>query len=442
MVNSITRRRFLTQAGSVALAAGVGGTLLEACGGSGGSSSSGPVTLTYGWWSNGPAKDNAMKDWLGTFTKANPNITINPEILSWGDYWSKLQTTVAGGNAWDIIGMAGGNAAPYFDQGALLDLSQFGDLQDATKNLLQSAVQMTSWKGKQYALPVGIYVLMLGYNKSLLQKAGIPFPDPTTPMEFSHFMEIGAKLSIKSGNQYTQYAININDLDTLYANFVLMEGGQVYDTPINPKKLMLTDPTNSAAALKGITDYQNLFTQNLAVPYAEMTNGAFGTGDIDSLLTNKVAFSRVVLGDFSQIVQQNLTEQIGVTPLFAINGKQVTSGNANSFGIFANSKHPNEAWTFIKWATSAGQRGFGQVSDIPADNTASAAMGSYIQPAAFTQTLIACEKNFVPEVMTPNAQYSTDIGNILTDLANRKITPAQGVQQIQTKGQADVSSAS
>lgn len=61
MVNSITRRRFLTQTGKGALAAGVGATLLEACGGSS-SSSSGPVTLTYGWWSNGPSKDNAMKD--------------------------------------------------------------------------------------------------------------------------------------------------------------------------------------------------------------------------------------------------------------------------------------------------------------------------------------------------------------------------------------------
>lgn len=442
MVNSMTRRRFLAQAGKGALAAGVGGTLLEACGGSGGSSSSGPVTLTYGWWSNGPSKDNAMKDWLATFTKANPNITIKPEILSWGDYWSKLQTTVAGGNAWDIIGMAGGSAAPYFDQGALLDLSQFSDLQDASKNLLPSAVQMTNWKGKQCALPVGIYVLMLGYNKSLLQKAGIPFPDPTTPMELSAFMEMGAKLSIKSGSQYTQYAINIDYLDTLYTALIQMEGGQVYDNPVNPKKLVLTDPANSAAALKGLTDYQNLFTQNIAVPYAEMSNGAFGAGDIDSLLTNKVAFARVVLGDFNQIVQQNLADQIGVTPLFAINGKQVTCGNANSFGIFADSKHPNEAWTFIKWATSAGQRGFGQVSDIPADNDASAAMGSYIQPADFTKTLIACEKNFVPEVMTPNAQYTTDIGNILTDLATGKITPAQGVQQIQAKGQADINSAS
>src|SRR6185312_11055340 len=140
-------------------------------------------------------------------------------------------------------------------------------------------VQMTNWKGKQCALPVGIYVLMLGYNKSLLQKAGIPFPDPTTPMELSAFMEMGAKLSIKSGNQYTQYAINVDYLDTLYTALIQMEGGQVYDNPVNPKKLVLTDPANSAAALKGLTDYQNLFTQNIAVPYAEMSNGAFGAGD-------------------------------------------------------------------------------------------------------------------------------------------------------------------
>lgn len=441
MVASMTRRRFLTQAGTAALATGVGGALLSACGGSGGSSS-GPVTLTYGWWSNGPTKDNAMKDWLKTFTNANPNIKINPEILSWSDYWSKLQTTVAGGTAWDIIGMAGGNAAPYFDQGALLDLGQFSDLQDATKNLQPNTVQMTNWKGKQYALPVGVYVLMLGYNKSLLQKAGIPAPSATVPMEFSDFVQMAKKLSIKSGNQYSQYAINVNDIDTLYTNFILMEGGQQYDNPVNPKKVVLTDPANMAATIKGLTDYQNLFTQNMAVPYAQMGNGAFGTGDIDSLLTNKVAFSRVVLGDFLQIQQQGLTSQIGVTPLFAINGKQVTSGNANSFGIFANSKHPNEAWTFIKWATSAGQKGFAQVSDIPADKTAAATMASYIQPAEFATTLIACEKNFVPEVMTPNAQYGTDIGNILTDLSIGKLTPAAAAQQLQSKGQADINSAS
>src|SRR3981081_4638802 len=120
---SMARRRFLAKSGQAVFAAGIGGTLLEACGGSSGPTPSGPVTLTYGWGSNGPSKDNAMLAWVKTFEKAYPNIKFNAEILPWSNYGTKLQTTVAGGNAYDIVGMAGSQAAPYYDQGALYDLS-------------------------------------------------------------------------------------------------------------------------------------------------------------------------------------------------------------------------------------------------------------------------------------------------------------------------------
>jgi multiple sugar transport system substrate-binding protein len=428
----ITRRRFLKQAGSVALAAGAGETLLSACGGNG--SSSGPITLTYGWWSNGPTKDTLMSQWVESFSKTHPNITVKPEILSWGDYWSKLQTTVAGGNAWDIVGMGSVVAAPYYDQSALLDLSTFSDYQSIASKLNTTGLQLCAWKGKPYALPVGIYVPLLGYNKTLLHKAGIPFPDPTTPMELGYFKEIGQNLSIKSGNQYTQYAINITNI-VPWNDLIMMEGGQVYDNIVNPKKIT----TNTPAGIKGLADWQSLYTENLAVSYAQQTNGAFGAGDIDSLLTNKVAFSRIVLADFNQVTQQNLIDQVGVTPLFAIHGKQVTSGGANGFGIFADSKHPAEAWEFIKWAATDGNKAFGQISDIPANMTYFNQMASYVKPTSFAQTLVAAEKGLVPTVMTPNAQYMTDMNNILTDLANAKITPAQAAQQIQSKGQADIS---
>jgi multiple sugar transport system substrate-binding protein len=437
MLTSMTRRRFLAHTGNITLTTSVVGTLLSACGGS--STSSGPVTLTYGWWSNGPIKDNAMKAWIKSFTDTHPTIKINAEILNWADYWNKLQTTVAGGTAYDIMGMAGSMAAPYFNQGALYDLSTFSDFQNATKNLIPSALQMCNWKGKQYTLPAGIYVPLLGYNKALLQKAGVPFPNPTTPMTFDEFKTIAAKLSIQSDNQYTQYAINIDDLDPMWTEMVYMEGGQVYDTPINPKKILVNTP----AGIKGLADWQSLYTEHFAVPIEEQTNGPFGTGDIDSLLTNKVGFSRIVLADFAQVVQQNLQSQIGVTPIFSINGKQVTCGNANSFGIYAGSKHAEAAWEFIKWATSTGNKDFGKISDIPADQTAFNTMASYLQPASFAQALIAAHKGFMPIVMTPSQQYvSTDLTNILTDLANGKLTPAAAAQQIEQKGNADFAAVS
>ena len=438
MAASITRRRFLTQASSVALATGLGGTLLEACGGSS-SNSSGPVTLTYGWWSNGTIKDNAILAWVKSFTDSHPTIKIKEEILPWTNYWSKLQTTVAGGNAYDIIGMAGGSAAPYYDQGALLDLSTFSDYKTAAQGLIQSSVQLCKWNGKQYTLPVGIYVPLLGYNKGLLKAASIANPDPTTPMELSEFLSIAPKLSLKSGGKYTQYAININDLDPLWSAFAYMEGGQVYDNPVNPKQVLI----NSPEGIKGLTDWQNLYSQNFTVPFAQQSSGPWGTGDIDSLLTNKVAFSRMGAFDFAQVIQQNLQDQVGVAPLFSINGKQVTLGNANSFGIFADSKNPDAAWEFIKWATStAGDKVYAQLSDVPTDTAAFNQMSSYITPAQYVPTLTSAEKGFLPIVMTPKQQFSTDITDILTDLANSKITPTQAAQEMQQKGNADLAAAS
>jgi multiple sugar transport system substrate-binding protein len=433
MTESMTRRSFLAKAGSAALAAGVGGSLLAACGGSG--SSGGTVTLSYGWWSNGPVKDNAMKAWVKSFSDTHPNIKINAEILTWQDYWNKVQTTVAGNNAYDIMGMAGLMAAPYFSQGALIDLSTFSDFKDATKNLIPTAVQMCNWKGKQYSMPVGIYIPLIGYNKSLLQKASIPTPDPHTPMSFDAFKTMASKLSIKSGNQYSQYAINLNDLwNPLWEDFIQMEGGQLFDTAIDPKKVLLNTPEG----IKGLADWQSLYTENLAVPFAEQANGPFGTGDIDSLLTNKVAFSRVVLADFAQVVQQNLTTQIGVMPRWNLNGKLIINSNVNSFGIFANSKHPNEAWEFIKWAVSTGNKQFGQISDIPVDQTAFNTMASYLQPSSWAQTLIASRPGFAMAPMTPSQQFnSTDLSNIFTDLAAGKLTPTQAAQQLEQKGNAD-----
>lgn len=430
---AITRRTFLKQAGGAALATGLGGTLLEACGGGG--SSSGPVTLTYGWWSNGPTKDNAMLAWIKTFTDAHPNIKIKAEILPWANYWSKLQTTVAGGNAYDIIGMAGGSAAPYFDQGALLDLSTFSDYQTASQNLAPTMLQQCNWKGKQCALPVGIYVPVLGYNKKLLSQAGVANPDPVTPMELSDFMAMVPKLSLKSGSQYTQYAININDLDPLWTAFVQNRGGKVYDNPINPSKILINTPEG----IQGLTDWQNLYTSNANPPFAQQASGPWGTGDIDSLLTNKVAFARLGAFDFAQVNQQNLLDQIGITPIFAINGKQTTMGNVNSFGIFANSKHPNEAWEFLKYTTGqAGNKVYGQLSDLPSNQADFNSMSSFITPSSYVPTLTSAEKGFSPIVMTPHLQYGTDLGNILTDLANAKITPAQAAAQIEQKGNADL----
>ena len=113
-------------------------------------------------------------------------------------------------------------------------------------------------------------------------------------------------------------------------------------------------------------------------------------------------------------------------PQLSINGKQVTIGNVNSFGVFKGSKYPEQAWEFVKWAAQTGpDETYAKLSDVPSDSTAFTQMSTYITPSVYVPTLLAAGKVFQTDVMTPHPQYSTDVTSITTDLANGKLTPAQ-----------------
>ncbi|HCI79379.1 MAG TPA: hypothetical protein DHW02_06800 [Ktedonobacter sp.] len=428
MTFSTSRRNFLVQGGKAVVGASLVGTMLEACGGGGSSSSSGPVTLTYGWWSNTPAKDNSMKAWIADFEKSHPNIKINAEILPWTNYWDKLQVSTAGGNAYDIIGLSSGMAAPYYNTGSLVDLSTLSNYQQAASALSSNTLALCKWNGKVYSLPIGTSISVLGYNADMLSKAGIPAPDPKTPMTFDQFKALGAKL-YKPGQQYAINPTDILDIPTM----VQMEGGSVYDNPVNPTKITINTP----AGIQGIMDYKSLFTDNLAPPYAQLNNGPWSF-DLGALQTGKIGFARVGAWLFTDIMSSSI--KIGITPLFTIKQPTVLGG-VNSLAVYAGSKHIPEAWEFVQWASSTQPEiSFAKFSDIPANTAAFSQLNSYIQPSSFAPTLQAAYPTFAPLVMTTHQQLSSAFGDITTSLMNNKITPAQAAAQMEQQGNAILSS--
>ncbi len=55
------------------------------------------------WWGN-PERDRRTKTALDAYAQKT-GIQIAAELLGWGDYWTKLGTQTAGGNAPDLIQM-------------------------------------------------------------------------------------------------------------------------------------------------------------------------------------------------------------------------------------------------------------------------------------------------------------------------------------------------
>jgi multiple sugar transport system substrate-binding protein len=401
--------------------------VLAACGGGSSSGSSGPVTLTFGWWSNTPAKDNAMKAWIADFESSHPNIKIKPEILPWGNYWDKLKTTTAGGNAYDIIGMCSCMAGPYYDSGSLVDLSTISDYQSVAQTLTPQTLKLTNWSGKPLGVPIGTSVSLLGYNKNLLNAAGVPLPDPAKPMTFDQFKAIAAKIT-KVG---TQYALNPSDILD-YDAFVRLEGGSTYDNYNNPTKVTIDTP----AGIQGLTDYLSLFTQHIAPPYDQLTNGPWSF-DLGALETNKIGFARVGAWLFSDI--QSSASYIATTPLFCI--KQcVLPTTVNSLAIYSGSKNQAAAWEFLKWATQVQPEiSFAKFSDIPANTEALSQMSTYITPKEFVPSLQAALPTVVPIVITAKQQLTTTLSDSITDLVHGKLTPAQAAAQMQQQGNSILS---
>lgn len=123
--NKTDRRTFLIRAaatGAAVAAAGSVPALAEAATRTARSSAA-TTTLTWGWWQNTPTKDAAYRAWLQGFEATHPSIKIKAEILPWSNYWDKLHTTLAAGNAYDVIGMSTGMVPQYFQNDLFYNLT-------------------------------------------------------------------------------------------------------------------------------------------------------------------------------------------------------------------------------------------------------------------------------------------------------------------------------
>ena len=80
--------------------------------------------LRMAWW-GGTDRARRTQEALAAYQRANPNIEVATETVGWGDYWTRLATQVAGGNAPDLIQMDYRYIFEYARRRALKSLDEF-----------------------------------------------------------------------------------------------------------------------------------------------------------------------------------------------------------------------------------------------------------------------------------------------------------------------------
>lgn len=133
--------------------------------------SGGPVTVRYMNFSANGGHEKDLDAIKAAFEKANPDVKVQIETTPYDDYFTKLQTAVAGGTAADAFELNYENFVTYSSNGSLAPLKDV----DAS-GYKPSLLEAFSVDGTQYGLPESFSNVVLFYNKDLFEKAGVALP--------------------------------------------------------------------------------------------------------------------------------------------------------------------------------------------------------------------------------------------------------------------------
>ena len=130
-----------------------------------------PVTITYCNFNANGGQEGTLDEMVAAFEAEYPNIKVEVETIAYDDYFTQMQTRVAGGTAPDCYELNIENFAAYANKGLL------GEITGDFSGLNATALAAFNVGGVQYGLPESFSNVVLIYNKDLFDQAGVAYPD-------------------------------------------------------------------------------------------------------------------------------------------------------------------------------------------------------------------------------------------------------------------------
>ncbi len=277
---------------------------------------------------------------------ANPDITVKVDVSDWDSYWTKLNTLIAGGTPPDVFAM---DAPLYLDwqsRGALLNLQSYidktpGFLDDVYPQTLQAYKLADGY----YGLPRDFQTIVLFYNKDMFDAAGLAYP--TADWTYDDLLAAAQTLTIdKDGDgKVDQYGFFTDtwDMELFWSEAIWAYGGDII-SPDHTKTLIGEGGARDAwAFIDGI--------YKAGVAPSPTTAGEYGA---DLFQSGMAAMTTIGHWAVPGYVQSGI--KFGVAPMPKGPAGAATSINSAGFVVAKDSKNPDAAFSFIKFALSeAGQ---------------------------------------------------------------------------------------
>lgn len=301
--------------------------------------------------------------WVEEFKKIHPDFEVERIDMKGTELPTWYQTQVVAGTPPDIVNIQGGLWLEYASQGGLKDMTPLLERdKDYKDKLIPEFLSNWVYEGKQYGMPLYVTKTLLFLNKTMMKEAGID----KNPESFDEMMAQAEKMTGpgKSGFMTLNF-------DWLYWPLFKMNGIDFANADMT--KAAFNTP-EAAALVKRLAD----LTAKGVIDKISWTgrwvepNGAFAAGTVGMLHAHAPAY--LWFKSKGEWVNEDTVDSI------ALPGGWATP-NSHSLVISEGSKHPEEAWDFVKIATSGvGAKAMGEgTNNLTGDKEVNAELMKYFE---------------------------------------------------------------
>jgi multiple sugar transport system substrate-binding protein len=282
-----------------------------------------------------PAVEYAV---VKAFEDQNPDITVVFEAVPYADIFLKYKTLIAADLAPDVMSMNYSNAYTFASMGALAPLDPFiTETGYDTSTIYKSALDMFKVNGVQYSMPATFSDVVLYFNKSLFDAAGLEYPQRDWTQ--SEFQAVAKALTSDTNGD--------GKIDQWGYTFpwwpIVLEMYNAKIWSADGKTCTLNSP-------EGVKAIQSIVDARYMSQYAMTSDDLAAQGDWDTFFAGKLAMLPTgpwAVGAFNEKIT-TFTYDIAHMPA---GDRQVTHSYANSYAMSAASANKAAAWRFIAFAT-------------------------------------------------------------------------------------------
>ncbi|NOV03496.1 ABC transporter substrate-binding protein [Paenibacillus planticolens] len=298
-----------------------------------------PVTLKFMQYTASGSQEQTLAEMVKAFETANPDVKVKVDIVDYNNYYTKLNTQLASGDAPDVFEVGYENFVSYAAKNTLKDLTPIIAKDTTFKPEIYKGLAYDSFKyqNKQYGVVESFSDVVLFYNKDLFDKKQVEYPkaDWTWKQE----LEAAEKLTdAKSGVWGTYSPIQFYE----FYKTIAQNGGGIWSADGKPT----VNSKENIEALNWMLDKAKKYKVSPA-----LNDDTFNQPDADlnAFKAGKIAMLRGGIWNFGRFADAPFKWDIALEPG---NTKKAHHFFADGLVVSDKTKNAEAAWKFIKFMSS------------------------------------------------------------------------------------------